>query len=251
MGSSVKFFAGLHHPGDAQNLHRCMISVNALMDRKGDIAPAGEWILDSGAFSQIAKNGRFSLSIRDYATAIIRWSKCGNMVAAVSQDYMCEPFVIAKTGLTVAEHQRLSIGNYCSIAGLVGSAAYVMPVLQGFWPEEYVSHVRQYGRLLGRGQLVGVGSVCKRNADMGAIERVLVAIRNERPDLLLHGFGVKLTALKSSIVRDCLHSADSMAWSFAARYEGRDGNDWHEAEAFAKRIENQPVRQRDFQPVMF
>jgi hypothetical protein len=48
-------------------------------------------------------------------------------------------------------------------------------------------------------------------------------------------FGVKLTALQSPIVRRLLFSADSMAWSFAARKAGRDSNDWREAKAFELR----------------
>jgi hypothetical protein len=43
-----------------------------------------------------------------------------------------------------------------------------------------------------------------------------MAIKNERPDLRLHGFGLKTTALADPLVRSMLWSADSMAWSFAA-----------------------------------
>jgi hypothetical protein len=104
-----------------------------------------------------------------------------------------------------------------------------MPVLQGYDPADYVSHIRQYGDRLARGAWVGVGSVCKRNGNKAAIEAVLWTIKKERPDLRLHGFGLKSTALGSSLVARLLHSADSMAWSFAARMTGRNGNDWREA----------------------
>ena len=73
-----------------------------------------------------------------------------------------------------------------------------------------------------------------------------MAIKRERPDLRLHGFGVKTTALASSVVRDCLYSADSMAWSYAARREGRDGNSHYEAARFLQKIESQDVQKRDF-----
>jgi len=56
------------------------------------------------------------------------------------------------------------------------------------------------------------------------------------------GCRIKRIALGSGVVRDCLHSADSMAWSFAARRQGRDQNDWREARAFAERIETMPVQ---------
>jgi len=244
------FFVGLHQTCDAKHFGRCMISVNRLRDRKSNFE-VGDWMMDSGAFSEITKFGDFRTSIAEYACEIRRWAKCGRMLVAVSQDYMCEPFALAQTGLTVPEHQRLTIGRYLSIASLVGNAAYVMPVLQGFWPEEYVAHVRQYGSILREGQWVGVGSVCKRNAEPEAIEAILWAIRQDRADLRLHGFGVKTTALASANIRAWLYSADSMAWSFSARKQGRNGNDWREAQEFVRRIEHQPAVRSDFQPVMF
>ena len=91
---------------------------------------------------------------------------------------------------------------------------YIMPVLQGYAPADYASHVRQYGPRLAFGAYVGVGSVCKRNARPAEILAVLRAIHAERPDLRLHGFGVKKTSLRVQAIRDALYSADSMAWSY-------------------------------------
>jgi len=48
-----------------------------------------------------------------------------------------------------------------------------------------------------------------------------------------------LQAPQNSVVRDLLWSADSMAWSFAARYAGRSANDWREAKAFIEKVERQ------------
>jgi hypothetical protein len=112
-----------------------------------------------------------------------------------------------------------------------------MPVLQGYAPADYVEHCRQYGNRLATGAYVGVGSICKRNANPPAIAAVLKAILEERPDLRLHGFGVKTTALANVEVRDRLESADSIAWSFAARYEGRNRNGWEEAARLVAEIE--------------
>ena len=94
-----------------------------------------------------------------------------------------------------------------------------------------------YENLLEQGAWVGVGSVCKRNSRVVQVELVLEAIACERPDLLLHGFGLKKTALQSPIVNELLYSSDSMAWSSAARKQGRNANDWHEAENYMKSIE--------------
>lgn len=110
-----------------------------------------------------------------------------------------------------------------------------------------MEHIRQYGARLAEGAWVGVGSVCKRQGDVSAIEEVLIAIHDERPDLRLHGFGVKTTALKSSIVNEHLYTADSMAWSAAARFHPTDSpNDYRVAERFETKIKTQPVKQRTY-----
>lgn len=234
----MRFFVGLHHPADSKHFDRAFVSVNAIRARKSAF-PAREWIMDSGAFTTIAKHGGYPEPVSVYAEQIRRWKNNGTMLAAVSQDYMCEPHMIERTGLSVTEHQRLTIERYDALIA-EDTGAYIMPVLQGYQPADYVSHIRQYGERLGPGAWVGVGSVCKRNGNPSVIEAVLLAIKRERPDLRLHGFGLKATALSSAIVVDCLYSADSMAWSYAARMEGRNANDWREAKAFEKRIHNRP-----------
>lgn len=65
------------------------------------------------------------------------------------------------------------------------------------------------------------------------IAAILDAILGDRPDLRLHGFGCKRTSLLDLNVRRRPATADSMAWSYAARLEGRDQNAWDEAGRFA------------------
>lgn len=162
------------------------------------------------------------------------------LLVVVSQDYMCEPFILEKTGLTIADHQRLTIERYDELSltweMFEDGTVPIMPVLQGWDPQDYVDHLRAYGDRITEGMWVGVGSVCKRQGDPALILAVLTAIKTERPDLRLHGFGVKQTALRDPRVCKLLYSADSMAWSFAARYEGRDANSWKEALAFHEKI---------------
>jgi hypothetical protein len=235
------FFTGMHHPHNAGKVPAAFISVNAIRNRKSDF-PVGDWILDSGAFTIIKTHGDYPDPPSAYAAQIKRWSKTGNLLAAVAQDYMCEEHMLKITGKTIAEHQRLTIERYDELLKCDTGAVYIMPVLQGYAPEDYVSHIRQYGDRLKPGMWVGVGSVCKRNSNPESIVAVLLAIKAERPDLNLHGFGVKVFALALQLVRDLLYSADSMAWSFAARYEGRDANDPAEAIRYAKRIARMPTQ---------
>lgn len=231
----MDFYVGLHQPSDAARVGRCMISINRLRDRRSDFA-VGPWMLDSGAFTEITRYGGYRTSVADYAAQITRWARCGTLMAATAQDYMCEPFVLRITGLSIADHQRLTITRYDELRALVPPRIHVLPVLQGYLPEQYAAHIAQYGDRLTPGMWVGVGSVCKRNASVREIAAVLRAIRAVRPDLRLHGFGVKLTALQSAEVRGLLHSADSMAWSYHARRNGRSANDWREAQRFVEQI---------------
>ena len=230
----MKFYPGLHHPNHAQHFARCMVSINALRKRKSDFA-VREWIMDSGAFTAVARDGGYREPVSAYAKQIDRWAACGELVAAVAQDWMCEPFVLAETGKTVAEHQQLTIERYLELIPLIRTT-YIMPVLQGYRPEEYATHVRAYGSALTPNAWVGVGSVCKRNSTPEAIVAVLEAILCVRPDLRLHGFGIKTTALLDPRIRAMLASADSMAWSYAARRQNRDANDWHEAERYIAKV---------------
>ncbi len=243
------FFPGLHQPSDAQHFERAFISVHRLRRRKSAF-PVKAWIMDSGAFSTILLHGGYPEPVEIYAAEIRRWSRNGELLAAVAQDYMCEPHMLAKTGLTTADHQMATVGRYddlmlCDVGGV-----YIMPVLQGYAPAEYVDHIRMYGDRLKPGMWVGVGSVCKRNASPGAVAPVLSAIKRERPDLRLHGFGLKTTALADDEVRSRLYTADSMGWSFAARLQGRNGNDWREAATFTHRIETMRIQHSLFRELV-
>lgn len=229
----MTFYVGLHHPSDARHFDTSFVSVNALRGRKSDFQ-VSNWIMDSGAFTEISTHGRYRYSPEAYAVEIERWRTCGNMELAVAQDWMCEPFICSKTRYSVSQHQALTVDRYDTLRG--ATDAPLMPVLQGFKPQEYLDCLNLYGDRLTYEMRVGVGSICKRNSHPAMIEYILTLIKQKRPDLRLHGFGIKFTALCRPGIRRLLYSADSMAWSFAARKEGRNANDWREAKAYADRI---------------
>jgi hypothetical protein len=232
----MRFFVGLHQPSDAHRFDAAFVSVNRLRNRKSDFA-VGDWIMDSGAFTEISTHGRYRHDVSEYANQIRRWKSCGNLIAAVSQDYMCEPFILRITGMTVADHQRMTVERYDALLA-EDTGVYIMPVLQGFAPSDYVQHIAMYGDRLAIGAYVGVGSVCKRNGSPKSIMAVLYGIRSVRPDLRLHGFGLKKTSLELADIANQLESADSMAWSFAARKAGRSPNHWSEAAAFVRHMDS-------------
>jgi hypothetical protein len=213
----------------AKDIKMTFLSANRLWNRKS-LFKVNNWILDSGAFTEISKFGYFRHSVKEYAELINKFKVCGQLECAVTQDMMCEPFVIKRTGLTIKEHQKRTIERYDELIKLTNVT--IMPVLQGFAVNDYIEHLKMYGtRLLG-GMRVGVGSVCKRNSKPLQVRVILDAIKKLRPDLNLHGFGLKITALQDGNIRKLLYSSDSMSWSYAARREGRDRNGLKEAQDF-------------------
>jgi hypothetical protein len=239
----MKFYVGLHQPSDAKQFECACISINRLRGRKKPVG-CPDVLLDSGAFTELEQFGEYRHAELDYAAELWRLHCAGvvNIVAAVSQDYMCEPFMLRKTGLSIDAHQWLTIHRYINLTYWLRTLFagpppfHLMPVLQGYSPSDYVRHLRMYGDLLPRGAWVGVGSVCKRQGNPSLIIEVLSVILAKRPDLRLHGFGVKKTSLRNVQIREMLHTADSMAWSFAARYEGRSPNDPNEAKQFIRSL---------------
>lgn len=235
------FFTGmddLHHAG---KVPAAFISAHRLARRRSPF-PVKRWVMDSGAYRTIELHGGFPEGPEAHAALIRRFAANGRLLAAVTQDFMCDPGSLARTGLSVAEHQRLTIERYDALLACDPGGIPIMPVLQGRAPEDYARHVRMYGDRLAPRAWVGVGSLVGRSTSPATIAAILRAILRERPDLRLHGFGLKLTVLGDGAVRDLLFSADSMAWSFHARKNGRNAHDPAEARRFARRVHTMPVQ---------
>lgn len=168
----------------------------------------------------------------DYVREVERWRAVGHLAWVAPQDWMCEPFMVARTGLSVPEHQTRTVASFVSLRERLG--ALVVPVLQGYAPREYdrcVSLYQSAGVDLAAEPVVGLGSVCRRS-NTGEIRRLIRYLSDH--GLRFHGFGLKGTTYRA--LRGLLVSADSMAWSFAARYEGRDSNSIQEALAWRERL---------------
>lgn len=176
----------------------------------------GPWALDSGGFSELSLYGRWQTSLPQYIEEVGRYrDEVGGLEWVAPMDWMCEPAILEKTGLTVAEHQERTINNFLVLRDALGS--FVVPVLQGWMPYEYGEHVERYAQRgvdLRTERLIGVGTICRRQ-DTFAAERILRDLADM--GLRLHAFGAKIGGLLR--YHDALVSSDSMAWSFAARYE--------------------------------
>nr|WP_197523126.1 hypothetical protein [Actinokineospora pegani] len=171
--------------------------------------------IDSGGFTEVSQFGGWRTTPEDYVTSVRAYTaRLGRPDFIAPQDWMCEPFIIRRTGLSVAEHQRRTVANYLRLRELAPDLP-IIPVVQGWQLGDYLRCVDLYARAgvdLADAPLVGLGSVCRRQStdEIAQVVTTLAA-----GGLGLHGFGVKTAGL--ALYGDHLVSADSMAWSFRAR----------------------------------
>lgn len=176
----------------------------------------GSWALDSGGFTELGLHGHWTVTVEQYIAEVRRYiDGIGRLQWAASMDYLCEPSIRARTGLSVEEHQRRTLDNYLDLRCRAPDLPWV-PVLQGWSVAQYWKHADAYrsaGIDLASLPLVGVGSVCRRQDTVG-IGMLMATLQDI--GARLHAFGMKVGGLRLSV--GYVTSADSMAWSFGARY---------------------------------
>lgn len=213
------FYLGTHiHPHLQETDVPLFISRRILANVKRPISYT-KWVLDSGGFTELSMYGKWITPPGTYAAQTRWWyDNVSGMQWAAIQDWMCEPFILDKTRLTVVEHQQRTIESYIYLRKLQPRIPWV-PVLQGYAPTEYMDHIKQYksaGIDLTILPIVGIGSVCRRQSkDVDEAEDIIKQVWNA--NIRLHAFGFKTTGLKKCW--KMLVSADSMAWSYTARIQ--------------------------------
>jgi hypothetical protein len=184
-----------------------------------------DWALDSGGFSELTLYGKWTVSAEQYAEEVQTYAaEVGRLDWAACQDWMCEPAVLEGggiagrtapgTGKSIEEHQDLTVKSVLDLRSMAPDMKFA-PVLQGWEIDDYLRHVEDYaaaGIDLSKEEVVGVGSVCRRQGSE-QIRRLMQELHSL--DISLHGFGVKTQGLPDT--QQYLSSADSLAWSFAAR----------------------------------
>ena len=215
---------GTHRPhwafyGDARG--PLFLSVRQISRRVTDYPAATVPVyLDSGGFWEITHFGQWTLTPEWYAAEVRRReTELGRFQWAAIQDWMCEPFALARTGLTIREHQRRTIENFTRLFQLAPEVRW-LPALQGQTIADYLTHLDMYreaGWDLRDLKLVGVGSMCRRESSAEA-EEILRTLHDR--GLRLHAFGLKTGGLRRCV--DFLESADSLAWSYGARRRPED-----------------------------
>ena len=88
--------------------------------------------------------GEWRTTPHQYVALVQRYvNEIGWLDWAAPQDWMCEPFVLAKTGKTITEHQRLTVNNYLDLKTLSPQLP-IIPALQGWQPDDYLRHAEMY-----------------------------------------------------------------------------------------------------------
>lgn len=160
-------------------------------------------------------HGRWLTTPDEYVEATRRYvAEIGMLDWAAPMDWMCEPAMLASTGLSVEDHQRRTVANFLQLRERGPELPYV-PVLQGQTRADYERCATLYeseGVDLTSEPRVGVGSICRRQAT-AEVEEIVWALADA--GFSLHGFGVKMRGLLNTAA--ALASTDSMAWSYRAR----------------------------------
>jgi len=192
-----------------------MVSHRRLANRRRLSKALGPVVIDSGGFSELTMYGCWRTPEQVYAEAVERYVEAlGTVVWAAPQDWMCEPEMIAKTGLDVRQHQARTVANYLRLRESWPDLPFI-PVLQGWTIADYWHCVDMYesaGVRLDRLPVVGVGSVCRRQNSEFA-ERLFRELHTS--GISCHAFGVKTTGLAR--YGQYIASSDSLAWSYGAR----------------------------------
>lgn len=213
----VEFFVGVWTLRQLQQTEKFMFSFKRIRNRKDKIPtmPNQRWIMDSGAFSEISLNGKYTYSVDEYLNCVLE----NEPNIFVTMDWMCEPHIIEKTGLSIKDHLNRTIDAHIKIKEKIDHMnikSDFMGTIQGWKIDDYlkcIDMLKEHGLIE---EHLGIGSICRRNADK-EILKIIKTIHGELPNVKLHGFGIKLSLLKSVVANKLLHSCDSMAWSFAGR----------------------------------
>lgn len=274
--SDFVYFLGCNHPHLIHKLNRpVLMSVTAFAKKRRpgqgfrkytwreSLFETGDKSLlffDAASFTCVSRQYGLLGHIprKFYASIVNRFEGCDWFAGACCQDYMCEDFVLKTTGLTVEEHQRLTIHRYDLLRQDIKPSIYLMPVLQGYQPEEYLRHLDAWGDRLKPGMWVGIGSVCKRNEDKEGqkqIAKIIDLVLSERHDLLLHLFGVKEKALRVPEIRLRVRTADSGAFGLSSNKSDSEGrktkkfqyaNNWDHQLSKVEKIESNSIQKQLF-----
>lgn len=171
--------------------------------------------LDSAGFVAMLRYWGYQWSLGDYVDLAGRvrpswWA---------APDYCCEPEIASDRATVLDRVERTALKlDWCQQVAADRGVPAPMPVLQGWFPDDY----RRCADLIGDlPSLVGIGSVCRRplGGEAGVLNVIEQLDRYLPRHVRLHLFGVKGSAIAKLGGHSRVASVDSAAWDFAARRE--------------------------------
>lgn len=177
--------------------------------------------LDSAGYVAAVRYGDYRWSTMQYFDLVAsrQWSWYAAM------DYCCEPAVASALSVRLIRMEATALGYLrCCQEAHKRNLAMPMPVLQGWFPEDY----RRCADMLAVQDwpdMIGIGSVCRRNVGgPDGIEAIIEALDRVLPShCKFHLFGVKGSAIRELGDHSRFASIDSMAWDFGLRMQHRTG----------------------------
>lgn len=227
LAPGLRFWLGTHQPSWLEHAAvPLFVSDTRLRGRKRLPRAIAPWACDSGGFTMLQQQGRWTVTPEEYVDRLRRYAaEITQMSFCAPQDWMCEPKIrtggtagrvrFVGTHLSVKEHQHRTVENLLRLRELAPELP-IIPVLQGYEIGEYVHCAELYARAgvdLTAEPLVGLGSVCRRQATQQIAQLAAIFAG---AGMALHGFGVKTGGLAA--YGEHLVSSDSQAWSDAGRW---------------------------------
>jgi hypothetical protein len=225
----MEFYATLDADSLSDSLHRFIPNVPVLL-------PASSWAryglktpnlpshveiraADCGGFVATKIWGDYRYTLDQY----VEWLRSFAPVWAATMDYCCEDEITSGNQGVVRERQEKTTANAWSAFNAYRSEAWAWVVtIQGWNPEDYISHIQSLRPLLQEMQAyykdnpwwrVGIGTLCARK-DTGRVLEIVYAVAGELPGVPLHLWGVKLDVLKGRrSLPEQVISVDSAAWN--------------------------------------
>jgi hypothetical protein len=193
-----------------------------------------DWFLDSGGFTALNKWGDYPFSPDEYLSLIER----DNPSIAASMDYPCEPD-ISRESLLSNDDRIVATVQYAKY--LTDRDPRVVPVIQGYEIDEYHECIRLMKRAGVPLHRVAIGSLCRRQRTQ-EIASLAWNLRLLLPQSSIHGFGIKISALRHPEVWACFDSIDTNAWEWWIRGRKMNGiinlTDKAGFDAYRRRLED-------------
>jgi hypothetical protein len=194
-----------------------LVSYGRLRDARTLPVALAPWVLDSRGFVELAEHGRWTIDQARYVADCRRYrDEIGQLQWVAPQDWPAGAQMLARTGLSEAEHQDRTVASVVELR-TTAPDLNVITVVTGRDTAGYLRCIEAYRAagidLRAETLPVGVGALVGRRAGEAAdIIRMLYAagLRN------LHGFGVKSRVL--DLVGGLVASVDSAGWSIDARH---------------------------------